>query len=53
MDDPGNIMEYMYIPSLELGQLHTVSFRARNNRNNKKYNKRPGFIPGWKLLAIK
>ena len=32
---------------------HTVSFRARNDRNNKRYNKRPRFISGRKLLLTK
>ena len=38
---------------LGLVRLDMDSFRAENDRNNKKYNKKLGFIPGQTLIAIK
>ena len=34
-------------------RLDMDSFQVGNDKNNKKYNKRSGFIPGQKLIVIK
>jgi len=34
-------------------RLDMDSFQVGNDKNNKKYNKRFGFIPGQKLIVIK
>ena len=51
-----------FFPYREKGRIHAPldlvlldmnSFQVRNNRNNKEYNKKSGFISGQKLIATK